>query len=97
MKQKKQTSPDLYVVKDPMGNCIVIVNDIVFKGKRQVKWPDVEEYVRRYIGDFYKITDSKDIIFIDKVTPHKVVSSLVLEVQVLTFSISLESNGTSSI
>lgn len=75
MKQKKQTSPDLYVVKDPMGNCIVIVNDIVFKGKRQVKWPDVEEYVRRYIGDFYKITDSKDIIFIDKDFPDEFAGS----------------------
>ena len=41
--------------------------------------------------------DMEDVVYVDKVTPHQVVSSLILEKKVLTFSISLESNGTSSI
>lgn len=33
MQLEEQKKPELYVVKDPEGNSIVIVNDIIFKGK----------------------------------------------------------------
>lgn len=51
------------------GNKIVVINDIIFKGKRNVNWKDVEEYLRQYVGEFYKITDTKELIYIGSDLP----------------------------
>ena len=52
------------VIRDANGNNIVVINDIIFKGKRGIKWDDVEEYLRSYVGDCYTIADSNEIVFI---------------------------------
>ena len=41
-----------------------MINDIAFKGKRSVEWSDVEKYLRQYVGDFYQIAETEDIIYI---------------------------------
>lgn len=41
-----------------------MINDIIFKGKRSIEWRDVEKYLRQYIGDFYQMAESEDIIYI---------------------------------
>lgn len=51
------------VIKDINGNNIVIINDIRFKGKRSVRWDDVKEYLKEFIGECYEIADTKDIIY----------------------------------
>ena len=55
---------NISVIKDVNGNNIVLINDIRFKGKRQIDWKDVEDYLRKYIGEFYQIAESKDLIYI---------------------------------
>lgn len=45
---------------------IVLIHDIRFKGKRQINWNDVKEYLKEYINDFYMIAETKDIIYIGK-------------------------------
>lgn len=52
------------IIRDADGNKIVMINDIRFKGKRKIDWNDVEEYLRQYIGDFYEITESGDMVYI---------------------------------
>ncbi len=52
------------VITDLNGNKIVVINDIIFKGKRSVNWDDVEEYLRKYVGEFYQIADTNDIVYI---------------------------------
>lgn len=32
------------IITDTKGNRIVLINDIIFKGKRSVDWDDVKEY-----------------------------------------------------
>lgn len=51
------------VVKDVNGNNIVIINDIRFKGKRSVKWNDVKEYLRAFVGGVYEIANTKDVVY----------------------------------
>lgn len=63
------------VIKDINGNNIVLIKDIIFKGKRQIKWDDVKEYLRQYIGEFYEIADTKDIIYIGKDLPDEYTGS----------------------
>ena len=57
------------VVKDINGNSIVLINDIIFKGRQSIKWNDVEEYLRQYVGEFYTIADNKEIVYIGSDLP----------------------------
>lgn len=52
------------IIRDADGNKIVMINDIRFKGKRRIDWKDVEAYLRQYIGDFYAIAESGDMVYI---------------------------------
>lgn len=52
------------VVIDADGNKIVRINDIRFKGKRKIDWEDVKSYLQGYVGDFYEIEESAEIIYI---------------------------------
>lgn len=45
------------------------VNDIRFKGKRSINWKDVKEYLKEYVGDFYKIASTGDVIYIGSDLP----------------------------
>ena len=57
-------SRNVSVIKDVNGNNIVMINDIIFKGRQAINWEDVENYLVRYVGDFYTIADNKEIVFI---------------------------------
>lgn len=57
------------IITDLKGNKIVLINDIIFKGKRSVNWDDVKRYLEIYVGEFYEIADTEDIIYIGKELP----------------------------
>ena len=57
------------VIQDVDGNNIVIINDIRFKGKRSVDWKDVREYLREYVGEFYTIASTGDVVYIGSDLP----------------------------
>ncbi len=62
--ESKNIKRNVSVIQDADGNNIVMINDIVFKGKRSVEWSDVEKYLRQYVGDIYRIAETEDIIYI---------------------------------
>ena len=41
------------VVEDLKGNKIVVIHDVIFQGKRSVEWVDVEQYLKRFVGEEY--------------------------------------------
>ncbi len=63
------------IVKDVNGNNIVIINDIRFKGKRSVKWDDVKAYLEAFVGEFYEIADTKDVVYIGSDLPDEYTGS----------------------
>ena len=52
------------VIEDLDGKKTVFIHDILFKGKRAVKWDEVEKYLRQYLGDICTIDDSNEVIYI---------------------------------
>ena len=42
MAGEREYKRNVSVIQDTEGNNIVLINDIVFKGKRNVRWDDVE-------------------------------------------------------
>ena len=66
---KEKSKRNVSVIKDVDGNNIVMINDIIFKGKQNIQWEDVEEYLSRYVGELYTIADTKEIIYIGNDLP----------------------------
>lgn len=60
---------NISVIKDVNGNQIVVVNDIRFKGKRNIDWNEVEQYLKQYVGEFIEIAEGKEIIYIGNDLP----------------------------
>ena len=52
------------IVYDVDGNKVVIINDIIFKGKKAIKWNDVEKYLRQYVGQIYTIAKTEEMVYI---------------------------------
>ena len=57
------------VIYDIKNNPIVLIKDIRFKGKRSIHWKEVRAYLKEYIGDFYKVASTGDVIYIGSDLP----------------------------
>ena len=66
---KSDSGRNVSVIQDADGKNIVVINDIVFKGKRSVNWKDVREYLKKYVGEFYMIASTRDVIYIGSDLP----------------------------
>lgn len=64
--QYEADSNRLLVVMDEEGNKIVVIPQILFKGKRSISWKEVEKYLIRYIGRIFEVSETDDLILIDK-------------------------------
>ena len=65
---------DVTITED-FGGKIVQINSIVFKGKRNVNWSEVKEYLKKYIGDSYVNNETGEEIFIGGEFPEEFTES----------------------
>ena len=63
------------IIKDLEGNKTVVIHDIIFKGRQDIKWDDVEQYIKRYIGEIIEIAETGDIVRIDSDFPDEYAGS----------------------
>lgn len=70
-KEEVKGKRSVSVIQDVDGNNIVIINDIRFRGKRSIDWKDVREYLKEYIGEFYTIAATGDVIYIGSDLPNE--------------------------
>ena len=57
---------NVLVTLDENGNKIVIIPQVIFKGKRTISWNEVEQYLLRYVGKIFEVAETEDFIYIDK-------------------------------
>ena len=62
--KKEDMNKKVSVIEDIDGKRTVFIQNIIFKGKRSVNWDDVESYLRQYVGEFYTIEDSNEVVYI---------------------------------
>ncbi len=67
---------EFQIIKDIEDHSIVVINDIVFKGRRGINWEEVHEYVKRYIEKSYSILEYSDVIYIGTDFPEEIKGSL---------------------
>ena len=63
------------VVDDFNGRKIVFIHDVIFKKKQYVEWQDVKEYLKRYVGDVYKVLPAEEEIYIGADFPNEYTGS----------------------
>lgn len=68
-------SRNISVINDLDGRKIVIIHDILFKGKRAINWSEVKNYLEQYVGEFYDIAESKDLVYIGNDFPNEFAGS----------------------
>lgn len=57
---------NILVVDDSEGKKIVVIPQVIFKGKRTISWNDVEKYLLRYVGKIFEVSETEDFIYIDR-------------------------------
>ena len=63
------------IITDADGKKLALINDIRFKGKRQIDWDDVKQYLEGYVGDYYEIEESAERIYIGNELPEEYTES----------------------
>ena len=66
---------NISIVTDADNNKIVVINDIIFKGRRAIEWEEVKKYLCNYVDDIYTIVDTNDIVYIGKDFPDEYTGS----------------------
>ena len=74
-KEKTVMERNVEIIKDAKGKQLVKINDIRFKGKRSVDWNEVKEYLEEYVGHFFQIASSEDVIYIGSKLPDEYTGS----------------------
>ena len=60
---------NINVIGDPDGGKIVVINDIAFKGRQKIEWSEVEKYLKRFVGEYYSIIETSDMVYIGSDLP----------------------------
>lgn len=63
------------IIDDLDGGKIVIINDILFKGRQRIGWHEVEKYLKEFVGEFYSMIETEDMIFIGSDLPDEFTGS----------------------
>lgn len=68
---------DKYIktILDSDGKPIVVIDNIMFSGKRKIDWDEVEEYLNRYINELYTIMEYGTSVYIGKDFPDEFTGS----------------------
>lgn len=66
---------NINIITDVDGNKLVLINDIRFKGKRNIDWESVKLLLKEYVGTYYEIEGSSDIIYIGNDFPEEFTES----------------------
>lgn len=60
---------------DLNGKNVVLIKDVLFKGKKYINWDDVRSYLKLYVGKFYQVAETKDVVHIGKDLPDEYTGS----------------------
>ena len=67
----KNNNGNIEIIRDEEGKYLVIVNDIRFKGRQNINWKEVEQYLKEYIGTYYEILENAERIYIGADFPNE--------------------------
>ena len=60
---------------DKKGRKVVVINEILFYGKRRLPWKEVRKYLKRYVGEIVKVEETEEKIYIHSDFPDEYTGS----------------------
>lgn len=60
---------DIVIAVDKKGHKVVVINEILFTGRKSLPWKEVEKYLKKYIGAVVLVSETSEQIYIDKEFP----------------------------
>ena len=51
------------IIEDLNGKKVVLINDVFFRGKKNIDWDMVEQYLKRFVGESFVISETADIVY----------------------------------
>lgn len=73
---EKMNDKPIMITVNEQGNQMVVLPQIIFKGKQRIDWKAVEQYVLQYVGELVTIAESEDIVYIGNDFPDEFTSSV---------------------
>ena len=64
-------SNNVSIAYDKHGKKVILINEIIFHGKRNIDWKEVKSYLRSYVGQKYTIEETSDIIYLGSDLPEE--------------------------
>ena len=58
---------NVLVAKDVNGNKVVVIPQVIFKGKWTIPWDEVAQYLLRYVGNIFEVAETEDLIYVDRI------------------------------
>ncbi len=55
---------ELEIITNKDGQKVAVLPDAIFVNKKDINWDDVEEYLKKYVGELVEVASTKDIIYI---------------------------------
>lgn len=52
------------IINDPDGKKVVLINDICFKSRRSIDWDEIEQILKKYIGEYHEIVETAEKVYI---------------------------------
>lgn len=53
---------NIVVAIDDKGHKVVVINTILFYGKKKLPWDEIEEYLKKYVGQIVKVSETGEDI-----------------------------------
>ena len=64
------------IIRDEEGRELVVIDEIIFRGRRNINWEAVELYLQKYVGELVEVASTKEIIKIKRDFPDEFVGSV---------------------
>ncbi len=61
----------LEIITNKSGQKIAVLPDVIFANKQRINWNNVEEYLRKYVGELVEVASTSDIIYIGTEFPNE--------------------------
>ena len=63
------------IVREIDGKNIVFIHDIRFKGRQNIEWKEVEVFLKEYVGNYYEIIETSDVVYLGADFPKEIKGS----------------------
>ncbi len=63
------------IIDELDGGKVVVISDVIFKGRQKIDWQKVEKYLKQFVGQCYDINDTNELVFIGSDLPDEFTGS----------------------